>query len=845
MSHWKAVAALLVLLAGLWYLYPSTRSREGDGAQVVEITFMREGGPVADATADVVDAFERESRIAHQSNPTHPIYQVITGQNAARDQVGDPTRFLVSVAGSVPPDVIWFDRFAIAEFAARGAFEPLDRFIASDRQSGLTDFPRKERYFAPCWEEAVYDGQVYGVPINADNRALVYNRDLFERAGLIYQDGPLKGHARPPRTWAELEEYALKLTEWADADRTRLKVVGLAPGVNQGWLYTYGWMNGGEFLSDDGRTCTLNDPRIVEALAYMKRICEKNGGYKNIKSFETGFGKSNLDPFVQGRVAMKIEGVGILNDLALHGPDLNFAIAPLPLSEAEWNRIGPQRRREGLTVSWLGGWALAIPKGAKNQDAAWALIRFMTSDRGMRIRAESARQLAEAAGRHFLPEQNPVKHLNEEFFQQYVLGNPNLPTRFVDGMRVYNALLPYSRYRPVTSVGQRLWNAQKDGMQNSLYGDDPKTVLDYETAVVQRELDTFFAPKRGIQITSWGWFFVLYGLLIVAAGAVVFFWDTRRGLRQWIAARIPRLNNLDRGVIQGAGGGYFRKQWKEGLICVSPWLVGFLVFGGGPMLFSALMSLCEYDVIHTPRFVGLSNYRTMFSEDHLFTKSLWNTAFMLLGVPLGMVLSLAIALLLNLKIRGIAVWRTFFYLPSIVPMVAASVLFVWVFNPQSGLINRVLELVGIEGPHWLLDVRWSKPSIIILGLWGAGAGMIIWLAGLKGISDSLYEAAEVDGAGAWRKLLNVTLPQLTPYIFFNLIMGLIGTFQIFGQAFIMTEGGPNNSTLFFVYYLFNNAFRYGKMGYASAMAWVLLLIVLVLTAFQLKYAKRWVHYEGE
>jgi multiple sugar transport system permease protein len=210
-----------------------------------------------------------------------------------------------------------------------------------------------------------------------------------------------------------------------------------------------------------------------------------------------------------------------------------------------------------------------------------------------------------------------------------------------------------------------------------------------------------------------------------------------------------------------------------------------------------------------------------------------------------MAASLGIALLLNQSIKGMAAWRTFFYLPAIVPLVAASVLWVWIFNPQGGLLNMALGMIGITGPGWLQDADWSKPSLILMGLWGAGGGMIIWLAGLKSIPASLYEAAEVDGASTIQQFIHITIPQLTPYIFFNLIMGLIGTFQIFGQAFIMTQGGPVNSTLFFVYHLFNHAFRYGNMGYASAMAWVLFVIVLILTILQIKGSKRWVHYESE
>jgi multiple sugar transport system permease protein len=184
-----------------------------------------------------------------------------------------------------------------------------------------------------------------------------------------------------------------------------------------------------------------------------------------------------------------------------------------------------------------------------------------------------------------------------------------------------------------------------------------------------------------------------------------------------------------------------------------------------------------------------------------------------------------------------------FYLPSIVPAVASSLLWIWILNPNSGLLNGLLRVVGIEGPRWLQDEDTSKWSIILMGLWGAGGGMIVWLAGLKGISQSYYESAELDGANAWQRFRYITLPLLSPYIFFNLVMSLIGTFQIFTQAFIMTSGGPVNSTLFYAYHLFNHAFRYLNMGYAAAMAWFLFLIVVSLTIVQMRLSSRWVHYE--
>ena len=287
-----------------------------------------------------------------------------------------------------------------------------------------------------------------------------------------------------------------------------------------------------------------------------------------------------------------------------------------------------------------------------------------------------------------------------------------------------------------------------------------------------------------------------------------------------------------------------RQETAAGYLFVLPCWLGFLLLTAGPIVASILLSFCEYDVLHPVRWAGLDNYRAL-PADPLFWKSLKNTIFMVLGVPLGMAVSLGVAMLLNARVGGMAFYRTIYYLPAIVPAVASSVLWIWVLSPQFGLVNVGLQALGIQGPEWLASEAWSKPSIILMGLWGAGAGMIIWLAGLKGIPETLYEAAQIDGAGALASFRHVTLPMLSPYIFFNLIMGIIGTFQIFTQAYIMTSGGPVDSTLFYVYYLFNNAFRYFKMGYASALAWILFLIILALTLLQFWLGKRWVYYEGE
>jgi multiple sugar transport system permease protein len=249
--------------------------------------------------------------------------------------------------------------------------------------------------------------------------------------------------------------------------------------------------------------------------------------------------------------------------------------------------------------------------------------------------------------------------------------------------------------------------------------------------------------------------------------------------------------------------------------------------------------------VSPPRWIGAANYQMLLTQDPLFWKSLGVTfRYALVAVPLGIVAGVALALLLNLNVRGMAVYRTIFYLPSIVPAVATSVVFIWILNPQIGLVNGILSRFGVLGPNWLADTKWAFWSLVLMGLWAVGGSMIIYLAGLKDIPAYLYEAAMIDGAGPLRRTLVITLPMLTPVIFFNLVMGVIGAFQFFTPAYIMTNGGPEDSTQFYALYLFSRAWRYLDMGYASAMAWVLFLVVVVFTGILFRFQRKWVHYGG-
>jgi len=298
------------------------------------------------------------------------------------------------------------------------------------------------------------------------------------------------------------------------------------------------------------------------------------------------------------------------------------------------------------------------------------------------------------------------------------------------------------------------------------------------------------------------------------------------------------------GRSRGRLGKLAREEERAFYLFISPWIIGFILFGAGPIVASAVISLTDWSLLSDPKWIGLTNYRTMI-DDPLFGITLRNTLYYaFVSVTLGVVVSFVLALLLNQKVWGITFFRTVFYLPSVVAGIAVALLFVNIFNPDFGLLNYALAKIGIQGPGWLVSPQWAMPALIIMSLWGAGGAMVIYLAGLQSIPEHLYEAAALDGAGSWRKFWHITVPMMSPVIFFNLIVGFITSLQAFVLIFVMTNGGPANATLVYGLYLYRNAFEFFNMGYASAMAWVLFIVIILITAAQFKLAQRWVYYEA-
>jgi multiple sugar transport system permease protein len=289
-----------------------------------------------------------------------------------------------------------------------------------------------------------------------------------------------------------------------------------------------------------------------------------------------------------------------------------------------------------------------------------------------------------------------------------------------------------------------------------------------------------------------------------------------------------------------------RREAVEGYLGISPWLVGFVVFTAGPMLASLAISLTDWRMVEAPSWVGLRHYVRIFTDDPDFYRAMRVTfAYVAMALPLQLALGLGLSLLLNQRVPGIRAFRTIFYIPAVLSGVSVALVWMWLLNPDFGIVNAFLGLFGVEGPGWFWDPDWALPAIVVMGLWRVGGGAIIYLAGLQNISPHLYEAAEIDGAGSWARLRHVTLPMLTPTLFFQLVMELIDAFQVFTAVVVTTEGGPMRSTLFYMLYMFRTGFVDFDMGYASALAWIMGLLILAFTALVFKSSPLWVFYESE
>lgn len=736
----------------------------------------------------------------------------------------DPQKLMTAIVGEVAPDVIAQDRFTVSDWASRGAFMSLDDFQKNDTDPAK---PTPEQYYPATWQEAMYNGHLYGIPTGVDDRIMYWNKQIFrENADALKAEG--LDPTRPPRTWSEVLKYSKVLTKFDD--KGNLVRAGFMPNYGNPWLYIYAFQNNASFMSPDGRKCTLDTPAAETALQFMVDGYKLIGGYEKAKAFENGFGGKENDAFIAGKVAMKIDGDWIMSPLAQYGPHLDFGTCPAPVPDDRLAHRGAFANEKEDFVTWTGGFCYSIPTGARNPKGGWEFIKYISSVRGRLKDLRTQRLWEQHQGRIFIPRLAASIEMNNRIWSEFHPAD----SKFAEALKWHIDMLPHARMRPATFVAQRLWNEHTRAIENGCTGRlSPKQALMDSQAIVQSELDQVFNQEKYPVLPSWILQSIIGGAIVLLSGLL--FWNFKR----------QKLGTIE------------KSEAKWGYIFISPWLVGFFILTLGPMLASLYFSFTQYTVLQPPRWIGMQNYADIVGSDRpMVLKALMNAAYLAgLGTTLGLVTGLAIALLLNMAVSGMRFYRTMFYMPSIVPTIASAVLWSWVLNadPNRGLINglwnsTITRWLGFGVPGWLQSEAWSKPALIMMGVWGAGGGMILWLAGLKGVPQSLYEAASLDGASSGKQLWRITLPHLSPIIFFNMVMGVIGALQDFDRIYVLrpSKDGPigvGDSMLVPVYHLFQNAFSYFKTGYASALAWGLFALILTLTLFQMSMRKYWVYQE--
>lgn len=809
LSYLAVYAASLLLFA----LTPGLSLAQNPEKQTILNVWGIRQNPDNKGQADVIREFELR-------NPDIRVRALSMGAGEM-----NPQKLMTAIVGGVPPDVIWQDRFSISDWAARGAFRSLDDLIERDRQTDPVNTPTPDQYYPSVWSEASYEGKTYGIPIGADNRVLYYNKEVFRRKAKELRAAGLDPD-RAPRTWSETLAYSKVLTEM-NPDGT-LKVAGFLPNFGNSWLYMFGFQMNAQFLSPDGTKCTLNTPQTVAAVKFMKDGYDVVGGMEQADRFQSTFRGAENDPFLAGQVAMIINGDWVLSGYFRYKPNLDFGVAPAPVPDDRYYKRGDFKDEKDQFITWAGGSAYAIPRGSKKEDAAWKFIKWMTSLEARSLDMKSQQKFEQARGRRYIPGISAHIGANKVAIEKYASST----TSYDDAIKMHVQMMPFGRIRPATFAAQALWDNHVRSADRAIRGfATPEAALAEGDQAVQRVLDEVLNRDEYAEIDPLIPVYLSVGIVLISLIASIL----------WI--RSLKLKTMA------------KHEMRWGYIFISPWLFGFLVFTLGPMVASFFFSFTQYNVLTEARWVGSNNYALLFNEDRqLLMQAFFNIVYLAgVGIPLGLIAGLSIAMLLNQDIKGMRFYRTAFYLPSIVPGVASIILWLWILNtdPSRGIFNMFWSNTfsiwfGTQPPNWMGDAYWTKPALVLMGMWGAGSGMILWLAGLKGISKTLYEAASIDGATPTQQFGSITIPMLSPLIFFNLVMGLIGSVQLFDSVFIITRGqgaGPNDSLLVPVYHLFINAFTYFRMGYASALAWVIFAIILGITAIQFFLSKRWVYNE--
>lgn len=700
------------------------------------------------------------------------------------------------IAGGDAPDIINIDMGHVHFYVQANVIRELTPYL-TDRDRA--DLPQ---YFPVTLAPFQRGAALYGLPWGYVPFILFYNKNQFDKYGVPYPNDRW--------TWEDYRRAALRMTHSKDGYPDEF---GAAFAPWQDGYYCWIYQNGGRVLTPDGRHATFDAPKVVEAVAFLHRLTSED------RVIPTDVNKP------------KVTGISLfeMGKLAMNGPTGSFYIPTYRKYEkVDWDiasvPAGPSGKGTMVAPSAFG-----VTTQSRHPREAVELIKFLCSFEGETIMADSGL---------FVPCRRDVA------FSDAFLHAPGLPQNryalvaMMDdraGRKPWGIVPPWSGDR-WGDVNDEALNAK---MYPYLFG-APKPGMTAQSvcADINKRANEILAEDRA----SYRGVPVRWSLVVAVTVAAL-----GLGAVLWITA-VVRAGRRSRRQ---------RAEQAWGYVAIAPWLLGFLLFGLGPTLFSVFLSFTRWDSLApaaSARFVGLDHYATLLSgRDELFLKSLRATlTYVVLSLPLSLVFGLLIALLMNSRVRGIALFRTVYYLPAVMPTVASAVLFNWIFR-QQGLLNYLLGGLGhvpfSQMPDWLGAPAWAVPSIVIMGLWGVGGGMMIYLAGLQNIPTQLYEAAQIDGAGILAQFRAVTLPMLSPTIFFNLVMGIIGAFQVFTAAFVLFGGGgdagPEDAALFYSFYLYRKAFEQFQVGYGSALAWILFVIILGCTLLVFRSSSLWVYYEGQ
>jgi len=794
----RGAIAVVGLVIAWAFVHVAVRewNRSSGTDERTELVVMHWSGDGGQEEDQIVDASLRAFEAA---NPGIRVRRVNPG-----DAGSFYTKLMTMLAAGEPPDVFYVGNERVPSFADIGLIRPLEPFLDADRAANDPTAIDLADFYPATVDAFRFDGTasgrgaLYGIPKDFTTVGFYLNLDLFERAGV-----PVPGN---DWTWDEFLAAARAIGQLPDA--TGSEFVTWAA-----MLRAYLMTEGVDVKGADFDELTIEDPRAVRALERLRawRHDEDNTLTSGKSKIATG-----SSVFLSGKVGMAGPfGRWVVPSYRKIPPagepgGFRWDFRPLPRGAVASNIV--------LTVSW------SIASRSKHPDQAWRLVKWMTDDRSQRDLAKLGLAIptrkAAAMGPEFSdPTQEPA---NDAGY-----------------------LLAAERAQVVE------WpvNPQFE----SLFASTMDAALKTGTISVREAIDTFLrdwtsesqSPLAKADLAPMPWRgLTMAGLAALAAATAWFIW--------WMRS--------------SKGSSAHRAEERAGWLLASPWVIGFLAFMAFPVVMSLVLSLARWKGVSTleeAEFAGFANYERLLTDDARLRTSLRVTLYYaLIAVPLGQAIALAAAMLMNLKVRGIALWRAAWYLPSVLAGVGVSVLWRWVFDADGGLMNRMLGGIiggmdaalswfgagptGLVPPEWFeADAAvWGAPAFAIMSFWFMGGTMMVYLAGLQQVPIDLHEAASIDGAGRLRRFVSVTLPMLSPVILFNVIMAVIGSFQVFTQAFVMTGGDPNNLTRFYVLYLYNQAFEFYEMGYASAMAWLLLAMVLVLTVVLMRTSSRFVHHEG-